>query len=126
VAFFLPGRAKDLLAPLYFPTQQNTNGPKIGYIKLYDVTVQHSIAQRSVRTAEAERDSCQGMRKLHFTPRWYIWVVRLLTSPLRAALLPLRPTVTRASALQNSANHNVMCIQYVVKHNLVPDGMLIY
>jgi len=94
--------------PTYCPTQLNTNRPKIGYTKLYDVTVRHSIAQRAVRTAEAPRDSCQGMRKLHFTPRWYIWVVRLLTPPLRTVLLPLRPTVTRASALQNSAFEDII------------------
>jgi len=47
--------------PTYMPTQLNTNRPKIGHTKLYDVTVQHSIAQRSVRTTETQRDSCQGM-----------------------------------------------------------------
>jgi hypothetical protein len=90
----------------YPPTPQthlNTNRPETGHTRLYDVREQHSIAQRSVRTAEAQRDSCQGMRKQHFTHRWYIWVVHLLAPPLREVVLPLRPTVTRASALQNSA-----------------------
>jgi hypothetical protein len=43
------------------------------------------------------------MRKHHFAPRRYIWVVPLTTPPLRGVLLPLRVTSTRASALQSYA-----------------------
>ena len=33
---------------------------------------------------------------------------------------------TKEINLMGNVNQNVMCIQYVVKHNLVLDGMLIY
>ena len=40
--------------------------------------------------------------------------------------LTLRNCITMQGKKKYCTHQNVMCIQYVVKHNLVLDGMLIY
>ena len=60
-----------------------------------------------------------GLMHKECIPQMCIW-------QLKYHILKIYYQTTTSISSIAAVNQNVMCIQYVVKHNLVLDGMLIY